>query len=168
MFRSLVTPARTCRSGLVALGLMAGLSVPGVASAQAQQAQPAQQGQAPSARMFTSDAGMILNFIKPDKTADFEDVIAKLKAAFQKSDKPERKQQAASWKVFRSPEPAGSNVLYVFIFDPAVKNVDYTVSNILAEAYPPDQLNEIYKKYADSYAQGQNIVNLNLVADMGK
>ena len=31
---------------------------------------------APTARMFASDAGMVLNFIKPDKTADFEAVIA--------------------------------------------------------------------------------------------
>ena len=38
---------------------------------------------------------MVLNFIKPDKTADFEAVIGKVKEALQKSDKPERKQQAA-------------------------------------------------------------------------
>ena len=34
-------------------------------------------------------------FIKPDKTADFETVMAKLKEALTKSEKPERKQQAA-------------------------------------------------------------------------
>ena len=49
---------------------------------------------------------MVLNFIKADKTGDFEAVIAKLKEALQKSDKPERKQQAASWKVFKSADPA--------------------------------------------------------------
>ena len=49
---------------------------------------------------------MVLNFIKPDKTADFEAVIAKLKEALAKSEKPERKQQAAGWKVFKSPDPA--------------------------------------------------------------
>ena len=56
--------------------------------------------------MFAIDAGMVLNFIKPDKTADFETVMAKLKEALQKSEKPERKQQAASWKVFKSADPA--------------------------------------------------------------
>ena len=35
----------------------------------------------PTARTFASDGGMVLNFIKPDKTADFEAVIAKLKEA---------------------------------------------------------------------------------------
>ena len=130
---------------------------------------PAQQAQAaPAARMFGSDAGMVLNFIKPDKTADFEAIVAKLKEALQKSDKPERKQQAASWKVFKSPDQAaGGNVLYVFVIDPAVKGADYTVSTILAEAFPQD-VQTLYKQYADAYAQGQNFVNLALVSDLGK
>ena len=111
---------------------------------------------------------MVLNFIKPDKTADFEAVIAKLKEALQKSEKPERKQQAASWKVFKSPDPAaGGNVLYVFVIDPAVKGADYTVSNILAEAFPAE-VQALYKQYAEAYASGQNFVNLTLVSDLGK
>src|SRR5581483_5441591 len=95
------------------------------AQAQQQTAQPAQQAQsAVNVRTFPGDAGMILNFIKPDKTADFEAVMTKLKEALQKSEKPERKQQAAGWKVFKSPDPAGQNALYVFIIDPAVKGAD--------------------------------------------
>jgi hypothetical protein len=169
------------RSGLIALGLMASLLSPGAAHTQAAAAQAPAQGQAPAGqapaqaqaaptkRVFASDAGMVLNFIKPDKTADFESVMAKLKEALQKSDKPERKQQAQTWKVFKSPDPAaGGNVLYVFVIDPAVKEADYTVSNILAEGFTPAELNEMYKKYAESYATGQNIVNLALVNDFGK
>ena len=133
------------------------------------QAAPAAAAQAaPTTRTFASDGGMVLNFIKPDKTADFEAVVAKLKEALQKSAKPERKQQAASWKVFKSPDPAaGGNVLYVFVIDPAIKGADYTVSNILAEAFPAE-VQALYKKYAEAYASGQNFVNLSLVADLGK
>jgi hypothetical protein len=167
MFRSPLLQAAGGRPGWIAVGLVVG--VLSVSAVRAQQAAPAQQAAAPpTKRVFASDAGMVLNFIKPDKTADFESVMGKLKEALQKSDKPERKQQAASWKVFKSPDPAGANVLYVFVIDPAVKDADYTVSNILAEAYPPAELNTIYKQYADSYAQGQNIINLNLVQDLGK
>ena len=43
----------------------------------------------------------------------------------------------------------------MFVIDPAVKDADYTVSNILAEAFPPAEVNAIYKKYADAYAQGR-------------
>ena len=132
-------------------------------------AAPAAAAQAaPTARTFASDGGMVLNFIKPDKTADFEAVMAKLKEALAKSAKPERKQQAASWKVFKSPDPAaGGNVLYVFIIDPSVKGADYTVSNILAEAFPTE-VQALYKQYAEAYASGQNFVNLTLVSDLGK
>ena len=168
MFRS-PTSAPSRRSGWIAVGLFVAMLSASTVHAQAP-AQPAQQAAAaPTKRVFASDSGMVLNFIKPDKTADFEMVMTKLKEALQKSDKPERKQQAASWKVFKSPDAAGGgNVLYVFFIDPAVKDADYTVSNILAEAFPPAELNVIYKQYADSYAQGQNIINLNLISTLGK
>jgi hypothetical protein len=135
-------------------------------TAEAFSLQAEQHGQAGSpspTRVFGSDAGLVLNFIKPDKTADFEAVMAKLKEALQKSDKPERKRQAASWKVFRAVEPGGNgSVLYLFTIDPAVKGADYTVSTILAEAFPND-VQALYKQYAESYASGQNFVNLTLV-----
>ena len=156
----------------IALGLVVATLSAAPVCAQAAPAAPAQPAPAaqaaPTARMFASDAGMVLNFVKPDKTTDFEAVMAKLKEALQKSVKPERKQQAAGWKVFKSPDPAGANVLYVFIVDPSVKGADYSVANILAESFPPDQVNEIYKAYAGAYATGQNIVNLSIVSDLGK
>jgi hypothetical protein len=176
----MAAPAVGGRAGWIALGLVVGtLSTAAVRAQQppAQQpppqqppGQPAQQAQAaPTTRVFASDAGMVLNFIKPDKTADFEAVVAKLKEALQKSEKPERKEQAKSWKVFKSPDPAaGGNVLYVFVIDPAIKGADYTVSNVLAEGFPPAEVNELYKQYAGAYAQGQNFVNLSLVMDLGK
>src|SRR3989441_11723233 len=102
-----------------ALGLIVGVVTASVAPIRAQAAPQAQP--VSNARVSPNDGGMVLNFINPDKTADFEAVMAKLKEALQKSDKPERKQQAAGWKVFKSPDPAGANVLYVFIVDPSVK-----------------------------------------------
>ncbi len=168
-------PAVGGRPGWIALGLVVGALSTTVAQAQqpsAQQppAQPAQQAQpAVNARTFATDAGMILNFIKPDQTTAFENVMNKLKEALQKSEKPERKEQAKSWKVFKSADPAANgNILYVFIIDPAVKGADYSVANILAEAFPPEEVNELYKQYAAAYATGQNIVNLNLTVDLGK
>jgi hypothetical protein len=162
----------------IAAGLVAGMMSAAVAQAQTQQpppaqppaGQPAQQAQTVSnKREFPNDGGLVLNFIKPDKTADFEATMAKLKEALQKSDKPERKEQAASWKVYKSPDPAGANVLYVYIISPSVKGADYQVSNIITEAFGTGpEINDLLKKYAEAYAQGMNIVNLNLVADLGK
>ena len=163
MFRSPTMPALRGRSAWIVLGVVAGVLAATSVYAQAPQAQAVS-----NARVFPNDGGMVLNFIKPDKTADFEAVMAKLKEALQKSDKPERKQQAAGWKVFKSPDPAGANVLYVFIVDPSVKGADYQVSNIIAEAFPAAEATEILKKYAEAYAQGMNIVNLNVTQDLGK
>ena len=165
MFRS-DAPVNGLRLGMIALGLMAGLLSTTVAHAQAA---PAQAAQAVSnQRLFPNDGGMVLIFIKPDKTGDFEMVMGKLKEALMKSEKPERKQQAAGWKVFKSPDPAGANTLYVFVIDPSLKGADYQVSNIIAEAFPPAEANDILKKYVDCFAQGMNIVNLNLIQELGK
>jgi hypothetical protein len=120
-------------------------------------------------RVFGSPTGVVLNFIKADKTADFEEVVAKLKDALQSSPNATRKEQAASWKVYKSPDPgpAGS-VLYMFIIDPVVKGADYAVATILAEGFSGDEFTALAKKYTDSYATGQNFVNLSLVSELGK
>jgi hypothetical protein len=163
----IAAPAVGGRAGWMALVLVAGMLSTTATYAQ-QPAAPAQQAQTVSnARVFPNDAGMVLNFIKPDKTADFEAVMAKVKEALQKSEKPERKQQAAGWKVFKSADPAGANVLYVFVIDPAVKGADYQVSNIIAEAFPAEA-NDLLKKYAEAYAQGMNILNLSVLQEFGK
>jgi len=169
------------RPGMIAIGLIAGVLSSSVAYAQAAPAgaapagqppagaAPAQAAAAPTTRLFASDGGMVLNFIKPDKGPDFEAVITKLKEALAKSEKPERKQQAQSWKVFKSPDPAGANTLYVFVIDPALKGADYQVSNIIVEGFGNTaEANDILTKYAGAYAQGMNIVNLNLLTKLGE
>jgi hypothetical protein len=125
------------------------------------------QAPAPT-RVFGADAGMIINAIRADKTAEFEMVIAKVKEALQKSENPQRKAQAASWRVFRGVE-AGPNdsVLYVFWIDPPVKDADYTVARILSEGFPAD-VQALYKTFNDSYAAGQNLLNLRLVSSLGE
>ena len=107
---------------------------------------------------------MVLNFIKADKTADFEEVMGKLKEALMKSTNPQRKAQAAGWKIFKSPEPgAGGSVVYVMIIDPAVKGADYQVSNLLVEGLGNNkETQDLYTKYAGAYASGQNVLNLQL------
>src|SRR5512141_3511784 len=98
------------------------LGLAGVASAQNPPAQRAAAAQAPSGVVFTGDSAIVLHYIKADKTADFEAAMAKVKEGLLKSQSPERKQQAASWKIFKAAEPAGEGqVLYLFVIDPVVK-----------------------------------------------
>ena len=118
-------------------------------------------------RLFGSDAGMVLNTIKPENTADFEMVIGRVKDALQQSSDPIRKQQANGWKVFKALEPGANNtVLYVFWISPAVKGADYTISKILFETFP-EEVEDLYKKFSESYSGGQTLVNLELISDFG-
>ncbi len=117
--------------------------------------------------MFASEAGAILNPIKKASTAQFEAVIQKLKEALRVSDNQVRRQQANGWKVYRVAEAGGDGtiVYYLFLIDPVVKGADYTISKLLNEAYP-DQINELQKQFLGSYAGGQTLLNLTLVANL--
>ena len=144
-----------CGRRFVLIGLVLGMALAGTLLT----VSPA-QAQAPAGRQFNLGAAMVLNYIKADKTADFETIVGKIKEALNKSEKPERKQQAASWKVFKAAEPGpGGSVLYIFMMDPAVKEVDYTIGAILQEAFP-DEIGTLYKTFTDSYSSGQIPVNL--------
>jgi hypothetical protein len=166
-----VAPNRNATLGLVfVLAFAVCCAVVFAQNPPAQPTPPAQQQAAPPPVTYPGDAAMVLNYIAADKTADFEAAMAKVKEALQKSTVPERKQQAAGWKVFRSPDPAGEGqVLYVWVLDPVVKGADYGLGKILAEGFPAEA-NEIFKKYAGAYAQGkgQLKINLNSVAAMGQ
>jgi hypothetical protein len=48
-----------------------------------------------------------------------------------------------------------------------VHGADYTVSTILAEAFPAE-VDDLYKRYTDAYASGQSVVNLTLVTALGQ
>jgi hypothetical protein len=85
-----------------------------------------------------------------------------------KSEKPDRKQQAASWRVYKSDQPGtGGNVTYVMIIDPAIKDADYNIVNILNEAFPAE-IQALYKAYTEAFASGLIPINLLPVVDYSK
>jgi hypothetical protein len=87
---------------------------------------------------FKADAGLIIFYIKPDKTADFEDLMSKLKEALGKSEAPEAKQQAAGMKLFKNTAANPQVAVYMLVADPAVKDVEYWFLPILYKAFPND------------------------------
>lgn len=158
-----------CAASLLVASVAGAQTVPAQQPAPQQPAAPA-AAPAPAAvdpgRKFTGQAGILFNVIKADKTADFEQFLGRVKEALERSSDPVRKQQAAGWKVYKAAEPdAKGNILYLYIVDPAVGGADYTVTKIIAEAFPTEA-QAIYEKVKDAYA-GQSIVNLQLVASFG-
>ena len=120
----------------------------------------------PASRKFTSDAGIMFSAIKPDKTADFEAVMARVKEALGKSQDPQRKQQALSWRVFKGLETGpGGAVIYVWLLDPPVKDVEYVITDILREAFP-NEAQDLWAKYTACFLSGQTMLNLQQVVNM--
>ena len=120
----------------------------------------------PASRTFTSDAGIMFSVIKPDKTADFEAVMARVKEGLGKSEDPKRKQQALSWRVFKGVEAGpGGNVVYIWLLDPPVKDADYTITAILREAFP-SEAQDLWAKYQACFVSGQTMLNLQLTTSM--
>lgn len=129
---------------------------------------PAAPAAPPPPRHFNGDAGLILIYVQPDKTAQFEEAMQKIKEGLLKSEKPERKEQAASWKLFKAGSGAAGQV-YAMIMSPSAKNVDYAVGAILAETQPAEA-RTIFDAYAGSLSptQGQVVIPLDLVNDFAK
>ncbi len=126
---------RPALAGLVlAIAFVLGAASGSFAQAAAQE----QAAPAKPALSFQNDAGLIIFYIKPDKTADFEDLMNKLKEGLSKMDAPEAKQQAASMKLFKNTASGGTVMVYVLFADPVVKNTEYWFLPILYKAYPND------------------------------
>jgi hypothetical protein len=113
------------------------------ASRQAGQTPPLAAPAAPD-YVFPSGAGMLFFYVRPDKAADFESVVARLDEALTATSDPIRQQQAASWRVYRSLETHAERI-YVFTFDPAVRDVSYDPVRLLSDLAPLEA-NELYAK----------------------
>ena len=140
------------------------VTLAGASTAAAQTPAPAEPAK-PVLLLDEGEVALVTILIKPDKTADFEVVLNKLKEALQKSEKPERKQQAAGWKIFKSTTPGPQNsVIYVMRIDPVVKGQEYDISRLIAEVFPVE-VQELFAKYKDAFA-GRSIAFLKPFMEM--
>ena len=146
MFRGL----RVFVSGIA----LAGFTLAGAAVASAQE---------PAKPVLTleGDATVVIVLIKPDKTADFEAVLAKYKEALAKSDKPARKEQLAGLKIYKSPTAMGGNTAYILSVDPVVKGEEYDITRVINEVFP-SEVTDMFNKYKEAYA-GRQIIVLNKI-----
>jgi hypothetical protein len=136
--------------------VLAGLTLAGAGVASAQE--PAKEPAKPVLTL-DGDAVVIIVLIRPDKTADFESVIAKYKEAMAKSDNAKRKEQLAGLKVFKSPTAMGGNTAYIFSVDPVIKGEEYDITRVIHEVFP-SEATDMFNKYKDAFA-GRQIIPLN-------
>ena len=125
------------------------------------------QGQALT---FDGDTAILTVAIKPDKTAEFEQIMNDVRAALMKSEKPERKQQAAGWKGVKSGTPMkDGTIVYMHVIDPVVKGADYTILAILYETTTDAAAQRaIFEKYRDAFAASLGGGAFTTVVDLSK
>ncbi len=140
-----------------ALGVLFTVLLPGTARAQE-----------PQKLLLHGDLALWTVAVKPDKAVEFEQVLTKLGAALQQSDKPERRLQGKSWKVMRMAQPLpDGNVGYIHVVGPPVPGADYTVMRILYEAFPAEA-KSLYELYTSAFAANLSLATGNVVADFAK
>ena len=129
-------------------------------------AAPAAAAQPTAPKMtFTGPAGLLLVPIKPDQTAAFEEMAAKLKSSLSASTDESLKTAGAAFKFYKASEPMAGNALYVVLVDPAVANTEYDFFMLINKSLTPDQQRdpanvEAFKRWAGAFAAGPNRLNL--------
>jgi hypothetical protein len=123
----------------------------------------------PNRFFFPGGAGLILNFIKPDKAADWEAMIEKITTAMKASENPQRKAQAGAWKVYKSAEqPVKDAILYFWLLEGAPADGEYSMVKILTELFPKEA-NAMYQEYSAAYQPpAQQFFHLTLSKDFTK
>lgn len=170
-----MTRDRAAAIGFAAAALVVSTILSGYAQTPPPPQPPAAPAPAtPPAQTFSGDAGLIYTQIKPDKTADFEAVVAKYKEALTKSESADDKAMAAGMRLYKSPDPGPNvqgnpTVLYVWVVNPTVKNADYSANAMvksLAKAFPTEA-NGYFNQLKEALV-GRSPLNLNLVNDFAK
>jgi hypothetical protein len=150
---------------MAAVSLIA-LSAP--VSAQTDQAQPQQKAPAAQALTFNGDIALWTVAVKPDKTADFETIMGRLRDALLKSTDPNRRKQAEGWKVMKLDKPLpDGNIAYIHVISPVIPGADYTVMQTLYDAFP-DERQALYEMYRGAFAQNLSLASGAVVLDMSK
>lgn len=121
----------------------------------------------PPAFTMTGDIALWTVAIKPDKTADFERVLSKLRTALANSSDPTRRKQAAGWKVMKIGKPMPDGLIaYVHVISPVVAGADYAVLQTLYDELPKER-QELYELYRGAFAQNLALSAGTVVMDGG-
>lgn len=102
----------------------------------------------PEAPVLASADGLVLNFVKPDRAADFDAVTSKVQQAY------------PGWKVIRASTAApDGSLVYVFTSEGASRRDNYDLQLALSRAFPSEGFS-LYSRYARACAKRQRVVDL--------
>lgn len=122
---------------------------------------------ATAARTFTAPIGLLFNTVRPDKTADFEKLVAAVRKTLESSSDAKLQAMAKGWQFYKATEPGpGNSVLYVFLVDPVVPGEDYGLGRVLSSGSSDTAaVQEIWKLYTGSVTGGGSLLNLSPIPE---
>jgi hypothetical protein len=147
--------------GLLIFGAVSAAPRP-VPALQTPQAKP----EAPDALVFNADRMLVSVRVAESFATDFEVTMGKVKEVLAKSDKPERRQQAAQWKLLKVGTAQEGVITYFFLLDRVVKGATYDPFKILSEGLPPEEVGALFQKVGPGL-KGISAAPLDLVVNMG-
>ena len=127
------------------------------------------QAQAPQKLTMEGDLALLSVAIRPDKGADYEKILGKVKEALTKSTAPEAKQQLAGWKVIKGSKPMpDGNLVYTHVITP-VPGADYNILQVLYATFTdPAEQKELYEMYRGAFAANLGLSTGTTAVDLSK
>lgn len=123
-------------------------------------------GADPASATFSTEQGLLLVAVKPDKVADYEAVIVALQDALARSENEEVRKLAAGWRVYKASDlDAKANAIFVHVLQPVVPGADYRPSLWLDKLLSGASA-DLLAKYRDAFAAAPTKLPLVKFADM--
>ena len=117
--------------------------------------------------IFGADAGLVLTFVLPDQTDDFERVLGYFREVLEQSEDPIRRQQSEHWRMFRSSDPGPNGAaLYVSLMKPVLRGADYNIVHILKDELPEQTATTLIDTLTAALSQPQSTLNLDAILDL--
>ena len=121
-------------------------------------------------RTFEAPAAMVINYVRSGSANGFESLTRRMVEALAASEDAEHQALAAGWTMYRVADPGpNNNAVYVWLFDPVVRDANYAVAQLLNEVFPAE-VQQLYETYMQSFGMGQTPLELEpvpLVEDPG-
>ena len=137
-----------------------------VTAASAGKQDPASAAHAKPKLTLAGDTALLTVAVRPEKAADFEQVMSKMRTALLQSEDSKRREQAAGWKVMKLDKPLpDGNLAYVHVIQPVVPDADYAVMQTLYDAFP-DERQALYELYRGAFVQNLSLATGHIVLHM--
>ena len=127
---------------------------------------PASEAAAQPVMNFSGGSAIVMNYVAPANTADFESVMREYGNAMAASENAQYNQMASGLKIYRAAEPGQNNtVLYFWVVDPVIAGANYAEAQILNDE-KPDEVQALYESLLGAMeGGGRQTINMELVME---